>query len=903
MAGKISMKILFDFRAYQLFAGRGIGRYFLSLFEHIIKFDNVEAYVLVSSKLDDNLPDSIVKNAPIYVLEKFDEYAIDFKFDFFFKGNFFDLYDSAFEFNFPRNVIIKCGQVVGIIHDLIPMIFPNSYLQNKNFRKVYARNVEALRLAGYLFADSVCTRNDCVKLAGYPEKNISVIYGGADLDKFRSANSNKVYDAASRKNNIVYVAGFDVRKNFTGLSRAFAKAYASGKLPKDAKLYFVCKSSSNFIAKIENAIKDYSVKIGKNIIITDFIEDDVLVELLASARATIFPSFYEGLGLPLLESYIAGTPCFASDLSATKEFVLPECLFNPHNEDEIVQSIISIYTNEELCKKSLEFGRKLVKEINWDNAALKVVKKLEELQKLDNKKDKVAVFSTLPPDKTGIAQYSYKLHAGDMRFDIISDIKSLRNYQNLLNEEEKYVFYGRYLSYHPSNNVAFDDNSVVFSNFLNKGIASFGPYASLYSGNYMLDIDYELSEDSECEFRVVVDQGKTILLKRTFNPKSKHISIPLLLEQDKENVEVQTLFKGLKFVIKKIVFTRQPKDITKEGVSNIVPSEFADFMHLFHNYIGKIFVLGNSSHHRLSLSEAIKTKNEPNRILYLHEAAVIFTFGPIFNYDMAKIKSFFALWYPHLSEQIANLQNMGQLYDLLKANGLWGIRPLLNVTNIKHLVVNTPKAKAIIEKELTPGELNGIKIDVLYLPIPDLQNIEPINIEGKQKGSVIVGAFGIASHAKGTDTLIDAIELLNKQGNDIKLLLAGYNVKDYVANVKNNKNIIVDNEPSGDKLLSLMKSVDLAVQLRNETNGESSGSIAELLGMNQRFITTEGFVNSDLLPYCATVPVNVSAVNLAKVIKSTLNVSVKENRLCEIYSCKRLADELYNLVLSDKQGK
>ncbi len=894
------MKILFDFRSYQISAYRGIGRYFLSLYEHMVNIGGFDAYVLVSKNYDLTLPQSVISTANILLLENFDDYEIDGDFDFLFKGNFFDLHDNSFEFTFPKNVILKCRQVVGIIHDLIPMIFPDNYLQNQGSREVYARHVECLHLANYLFANSVCTKNDCVKLADYPKQNISVIYGGADNKKFYSANSDKPYSAKKRKNHIVFVPGEDLRKNFTGAARAFAKAYESGKLPKNAKLYLVCKASPWFEEQVLNAIKDSKAKLGEQIIVTGFVEDNVLLDLLASARASIFPSFYEGLGLPILESYIAGTPCFASDLSATKEFVLPECSFNPYNEEELVQSIISIYTNEELCKKSLDFGRKLVKKINWDNAALTVVKKLTELQQTDNKKKKVAVFSTLPPDKSGIAQYSYKTHTiHHEHFDIIADINDIDRYNDLLNSEEIYRFYGRNIQYHLRDNVSFKDHSIVFNNFSNKEIATYGPYVALRKGSYDLKIEYNLDANCTCEFRVVSDFGNNLCYIGQLDYKKSEIIAGFELSEDKENIEVQTLFQGKGFLtIKSISFIKHKKLSDYKETPNIIPMCSYPFMHLFRDYIGKIFVLGNSEHHQCSLTEAMRTKGEPNRLLYMHEAFIIFAFYPMLGWNLDRIKNFLLMWYPYLQKDLENVRNIGDFYDILRHNHVCGIKPLLNLTQIKHIAVNNQRAKELVEAELTDFERSEVKIDVLYHPIPDLRRVKPLTLESKQNGYTVIGSFGMADKSKSTDVLITAVDELNRRGYKIKLLLAGYNIKAYVQEHNVDcRNLIIENAPNGEELLALMKSVDLAVQLRKDSHGESSGSIAELLGLNQKFITTEGFINADFLPYCTTVPADVTIEELKQAILRSLKEPVKPNKLYKKYTYEHLASKLYELAV------
>ena len=76
---------------------------------------------------------------------------------------------------------------------------------------------------------------------------------------------------------------------------------------------------------------------------------------------------------------MAGTPCWASNVSATREFVLAECSFDPFDQDAMVSAIERIYADDAICARSLEFGRKLIQTVNWDAAAEKMLNKLQTL--------------------------------------------------------------------------------------------------------------------------------------------------------------------------------------------------------------------------------------------------------------------------------------------------------------------------------------------------------------------------------------------------------------------------------------------------------------------------------------------------------------------------------------------
>ena len=246
------------------------------------------------------------------------------------------------------------------------------------------------------------------------------IYGGFD-PKFNNLNLDD-YDFKRRNNNIVFISVYeDIRKNVFRLIRGFSKAYHSDKIPKDSKLYLCGKVSEHFRGVVEKEILNNNLT-KDNIVITGYISDEKLIELISNSKANILPSIYEGLGLSILESYACNTPSFASNTSSTKELVLEECSFDPYDEDDISNSIIKALTDEKLCNRSLIFGKKLLEEkCNWDIVSKKVVSKLYELSEevvIDN-----AVFSN---DIFLSAKYT-----NSHIFTYLEDKNSIINFNNL----------------------------------------------------------------------------------------------------------------------------------------------------------------------------------------------------------------------------------------------------------------------------------------------------------------------------------------------------------------------------------------------------------------------------------------------------------------------------------------
>ena len=422
------MKILFDFRIYEYSLSRGIGRYIYCLVDHILKeFPEIEISILKVNR--DERPIFNYNNDKIkyYFFDELENYNFNTKFDFYFLddilsmgGNKIKFLDAFFNDLFPEKILKNSKRVVSIGYDLVPLLFYNIYLLDNNLINKYLCHLETIYIQDAIFVISESTKNDFIKYLNIDESKMMNIYGGFD-PKFNNLNLDD-YDFKRRNNNIVFISVYeDIRKNVFRLIRGFSKAYHSDKIPKDSKLYLCGKVSEHFRGVVEKEILNNNLT-KDNIVITGYISDEKLIELISNSKANILPSIYEGLGLSILESYACNTPSFASNTSSTKELVLEECSFDPYDEDDISNSIIKALTDEKLCNRSLIFGKKLLEEkCNWDIVSKKVVSKLYELSEevvIDN-----AVFSN---DIFLSAKYT-----NSHIFTYLEDKNSIINFNNL----------------------------------------------------------------------------------------------------------------------------------------------------------------------------------------------------------------------------------------------------------------------------------------------------------------------------------------------------------------------------------------------------------------------------------------------------------------------------------------
>ena len=300
----------------------------------------------------------------------------------------FELHKDANEL-FPAELGRFRPHISAIVYDVIPWLFPKQYLSDPYLARRYAYQLSLLPSVNHLFAISNCAREDVARAANLPLSSVTNIYGGIDESRWaapQAATSNGATLEISneqgerfvlRQPYWLYVGGGDFRKNVQGLVRAFARVLAElPHAPERPALVIACNLHAEQRKEIADLAASLQVEPGVDIIITGFVSDAVLATCYRNAFATVFPSFYEGLGLPVLESYHFGVPALASNVSSLTEVTPVSCQFDPSSEASIAQAIMRMHNTPQLRAESLAFGREIMAECNWRQAASKLAQQL-----------------------------------------------------------------------------------------------------------------------------------------------------------------------------------------------------------------------------------------------------------------------------------------------------------------------------------------------------------------------------------------------------------------------------------------------------------------------------------------------------------------------------------------------
>lgn len=271
-----------------------------------------------------------------------------------------------------KNYVVMSFTGLGsiLIHNKIMTVHDLSFLYNRSwFSNAYywwyrIMTPLAIKTSRQIITVSQFSKQEIIRF--YPfikEDKIGVIYGAVDSSKFHRLSSIPPSDTPFA----LAVSSIDPRKNFPMLVKAF-------KGIKDCHLYIVGKSNHVFSQQ-----NDLEEGLG-NIKYLGRVSDEELRLLYNQAVCFIFPSIYEGFGLPLLEAMTCGCPVLASDIPVFREVCGDAAIyFNPHDEISIQNAIKHFINLEEEEKNRLQnLGYEKTQYYSWKNSAKKIMSIIHE---------------------------------------------------------------------------------------------------------------------------------------------------------------------------------------------------------------------------------------------------------------------------------------------------------------------------------------------------------------------------------------------------------------------------------------------------------------------------------------------------------------------------------------------
>ena len=296
------------------------------------------------------------------------------------------------------------------VYDIIPYVLKDHYFGGTP-AQWYMERLEQLNWVDKMLVISQSVKDDLMKYLDFSGENIEVIWG-ASSDMFRKIEISQKDEARLRKkfgvknDFIMCTGGDDERKNLAGLIEAYAG------LPKKTtdqySLVIVCKLQEASMKRYTELAQKLSV--GEKVILTNFVTDEELIQFYNLASLVAFPSKYEGFGLPVVEAWACHTPVLTSNNSSLVQIAGDAAItVDPFDTADVTRGLAEAL-QPEMLKEMTERGLKRLEMFRWPAVADSVIEQINQMRRPESAQQKalprLAFFTPLPPQQSGIADYS-----------------------------------------------------------------------------------------------------------------------------------------------------------------------------------------------------------------------------------------------------------------------------------------------------------------------------------------------------------------------------------------------------------------------------------------------------------------------------------------------------------------
>jgi len=246
---------------------------------------------------------------------------------------------------------------VATVHDMIHELFPSCFPEKDKTSYFKRRTVNRV---DRIICISESTRNDLISCFDIDEDKISTVYHGVDLSRFKVSG---VLENPNRRPFILYVGNRSGYKNFSG----FLEAYASSpRLKKDFDV--VAFGGGSWTSSEKGMMSGLGIDSHRIHHVSG--SDDLLAEYYAKAHLFVYPSLYEGFGLPPLEAMAAGCPVVTSNTSSMPEVVREAGeYFSPNDMESIQTSLEEVAYSASRRDQLVELGYTNIRDFSWTRCA------------------------------------------------------------------------------------------------------------------------------------------------------------------------------------------------------------------------------------------------------------------------------------------------------------------------------------------------------------------------------------------------------------------------------------------------------------------------------------------------------------------------------------------------------
>lgn len=365
------MKVLYDHQIFTTQKYGGISRYFYELIKYFNKNSNIIVDMpfmfsnnyYIQDKKDVNFIQFLPrkefkgKNKLIYPVNKFISiHKIKIQNYNLFHPTYYDTYFLKY---------IKDKPFVLTVYDMIHEKFPSMFKQNNKISEQKRLLVEK---ATKIIAISQSTKNDLMNIFHIDESKIEVVY----LANSMNTSKNSTQNIKTPDKYILFVGSRGGYKNFDRFIKGISKLFG-----EDVDLSLVCAGGGKFNNNELNLLKELNIE--KKTFQYD-INDDLLAYYYSKAEMFVFPSLYEGFGIPVLESFACKCPLVCSSTSSLPEIALDAAeYFDPYSETSIYTAIKNLLDNKEKRETLINKGTERLNFFSWKKTTEQTIKIYESI--------------------------------------------------------------------------------------------------------------------------------------------------------------------------------------------------------------------------------------------------------------------------------------------------------------------------------------------------------------------------------------------------------------------------------------------------------------------------------------------------------------------------------------------
>ena len=249
-----------------------------------------------------------------------------------------------------------------MVHDLIPLRFPRRFSPLTIYARHYVPQV--LRQAQHIICNSVSTAKDITQFYQIPAHKITPILLAHDAENFRFLD-------LSTQNYFLYLGRIDPYKNVQRLLTALAQ------LPSDVQLWFSGPADRRYQPALTTQIAELGLT--EQVKFLGYVPYAELPALINQAIGLVFPSLWEGFGLPVLEAMACGTPVIASNLSALPEVVGDAgLLVDPYDAAAIAAAMRDLLTDAGLWQQCRSASLARASQFSWAKTGQATIEVLQQ---------------------------------------------------------------------------------------------------------------------------------------------------------------------------------------------------------------------------------------------------------------------------------------------------------------------------------------------------------------------------------------------------------------------------------------------------------------------------------------------------------------------------------------------